>query len=329
MEWNNKTILLIGGTGSFGSRFLPLLIDKNPKTIRIYSRDEHKQSILLNTYGGVGKGNNLSGFIGDIRDKDRLKRAMEGVDIVIHCAALKQVQSCEYNPLETIKTNILGSMNIIDAALDNNVEKVLAISTDKAVSPLNLYGASKMCMERLMTTANSYRGTRKNTKFCSTRYGNVADSRGTIVPIWREMMRKKEALPITNVKATRFWIPMKDANKFVSDCIELMDYMDGGEIFVPKIASVNVMDVYQALTDGLHQFTVIGDRIGDKLHETLISKEEATHTVDIGDKYVIYPEEPHYSYRKPKGYSCAYTEGYTSENNEQKLPVQEIAKTLA
>lgn len=329
MEWQNKTILVIGGTGSFGSNFLPLLLEKKPKAIRIYSRDEHKQTILLNTYGGVGKGNNLSGFIGDIRDKDRLERACEGVDIIIHAAALKQVQSCEYNPLETIKTNVMGSMNIIDAALDNNVEKVLAISTDKAVSPLNLYGASKMCMERLIQTANAYRGTRKQTKFCCTRYGNVADSRGTIVPIWREMMRKKESLPITNVNATRFWIPMKDANKFVMDCIELMDYMDGGEIFVPKMASVNIMDVFQALTDGLHQFTIIGDRVGDKLHETLISKEEATHTVDIGDKYVIYPEEPHYSYRKPKGYACGYREGYASNTNEQKLSIKEIAQTLA
>jgi UDP-N-acetylglucosamine 4,6-dehydratase len=331
MEWQGKNVLITGGTGSFGSAFLPHLIAKKPRAIRIYSRDEHKQSILLNQYGGVGKGRsdiNISGLIGDVRDKDRLQRACEDIQVIIHACALKQVQSCEYNPLETIKTNVMGSMNIIDAALDNNVEKVLAISTDKAVSPLNLYGASKMCMERLMTTANSYRGTRKQTKFCSTRYGNVADSRGTIVPIWREMIRKKEALPITNVKATRFWIPMKEANKFVMDCIELMDYMDGGEIFVPKIASVNVMDVYQALTDGMSQFTVIGDRIGDKLHEVLISKEEATHTVDIGDKYIIYPEEPHYSYRKPKGYSIAYQSGYSSDINEQKLSVSQIKTTL-
>jgi UDP-N-acetylglucosamine 4,6-dehydratase len=328
MEWQDKVVLIAGGTGSFGSSFLPLLLEKCPKAIRIYSRDEHKQSILLNTYGGVGKGNNLSGFIGDIRDKDRLMRAMEGVDIVVHAAALKQVQSCEYNPLETLKTNVMGSMNIIDAALDNNVEKVLAISTDKAVSPLNLYGASKMCMERLMQTANAYRGLNRKTKFCCTRYGNVADSRGTIVPIWREMIRKKEALPITNVNATRFWIPMKEANKFVMDCVELMDYMDGGEIFVPKIASVNIMDVYQALTNGQSQFTIIGDRIGDKLHETLISKEEVTHTVDIGDKYIIYPEEPHYSYRKPKGYACAYRDSYSSDLNEQKLSVKDIVKSL-
>ena len=329
MDWSNKVVLVAGGTGSFGSNFIPLLLGKKPKGIRVYSRDEHKQSILLNKYGGVGKGNNLSGFIGDIRDRDRLQRAMEGVDIVVNASALKQVQSCEYNPLETIKTNIIGSMNIIDAALDNNVEKVLAISTDKAVSPLNLYGATKMCMERLMTTANAYRGLNRKTKFCSTRYGNVVASRGTIVPIWRDLMRTNHTIPITNVKATRFWIGMKEANQFVMECIELMDRMVGGEIFVPKMSTVNIMDVYQALTNGLSQFSVIGNRVGDKLHETLISKEEITHTVDIGDKFVIYPEEPQYSYTKPKGDACGYRDGYTSDSNEQKLSLKEIAQTLA
>lgn len=326
MVWENKIILLVGGTGSFGTSFLECLFEKSPRAIRIYSRDEFKQSLLLAKYKDKG---NLSGFIGDIRDKDRLSRAMEGVDLVIHCAALKQVQSCEYNPLETIKTNIIGSMNIIDTALDNNIDKVLGISTDKAVSPLNLYGATKMCMERLFSTANAYRGTKKQTKFCCTRYGNVVASRGTIVPIWREMIRNKQTVPITNPKATRFWIGMKEANKFIMDCIEYMDYIDGGEIFVPKMNSVNIMDVFQALTDGLHPFTVIGDRIGDKLHETLISREEIRHTVDMGDKYVIYPEDPHYFYRKPKGYECAYTEGYRSDNNKSFLGIDEIKQTLA
>ena len=326
MEWKNKTILLVGGTGSFGAAFLEILFEKTPNAIRVYSRDEYKQGLLLDKY----KGNiNFSGFIGDIRDKSRLTRAMEGVDIVIHCAALKQVQSCEYNPLETIKTNILGSMNVIDAALDNNVEKVLAISTDKAVSPLNLYGATKMCMERLMSTANSYRGMHKRTKFCSTRYGNVVASRGTIVPFWRELLRKKQPIPITNVKATRFWIGMKEANGFVAECVELMDLMGGGEIFVPKMSSVNIMDVFQALTNGLSTFTVIGDRVGDKLHETLVSREEVSHTVDVGNKYIIYPENPHYFYKKPQGYECAYRDGYRSDNNRNRLNVDQIKRTLA
>lgn len=322
MEWRDKVVLFIGATGSFGSNFLPLLLEKNPKVVRIYSRDEHKQSQLLSIY------KDISGFIGDIRDRDRLKRAMEGVDIVVHAAALKQVLSCEYSPLETIKTNIIGSMNIIDAALDNDVEKVLAISTDKAVSPLNLYGATKMCMERLMSTANAYRGAKRKTKFCSTRYGNVVASRGTIVPIWRTLIREKKVIPITNVNATRFWIGMKEANQFVMDCVELMDEMYGGEIFVPKMASVRVIDVYEALTDNLYPFTVIGDRVGDKLHETLISKEEITHTVDVGNKFIIYPQEPHYFYQKPKGYACGNTP-YSSDTNEQRLSVSNIKVTLA
>jgi len=325
VDWTNKVVLLVGGTGSFGSNFLPILLDKHPSAVRIYSRDEYKQSVLLAKHRD---GVNISGFIGDIRDKDRLQRAMEGVDIVVHCAALKQVQSCEYNPLETIKTNIMGSMNIIEASLDNNVEKVLAISTDKAVSPLNLYGATKMCMERLMTSANAYRGSHKRTKFCSTRYGNVVASRGTIVPMWREMMRTGDPLPITNVNATRFWIGMKEANEFVAQCVEDMDKMVGGEIFVPKIPSVNIMDVYRALTDGLSQFTIIGDRIGDKLHEALVSKEESKHTLEADDKFIIYPENPQYSYSKPKGDICGYPEGYTSDNNKKKLSVSEIKVTL-
>ena len=330
MEWQDKTILLIGGTGSFGSKFVDLLIAKNPLAIRIFSRDEHKQSKLLNQYGGVGNGNNLSGFIGDIRDKDRLQRAMEGVDIVIHCAALKQVQSCEYNPMETIKTNILGSMNIIDAALDHNVEKVLAISTDKAVSPLNLYGATKMCMERLFTSANSYRGTKKKTKFCCTRYGNVVNSRGTIVPLWRELKRTGGVIPITNAKATRFWIGMREANEFVAKCLDLMDKFDGGEIFVPKIPSVNIMDVYTALTGGLSDFTIIGNRVGDKLHETLVLKEEAPHTIDYGDGYVICPPAPHWEYKKRGNFICSYSDGgYCSDNNEHFLTIKEIEETLA
>ncbi len=328
MDWRDKTIMVIGGTGSFGSEFIPVLIEEcSPKAIRIYSRDEFKQGEILNKLGRGGV-NNLSGFIGDIRDKDRLNRAMEGVDIVVHCAALKQVQSCEYNPNETIKTNILGSMNIVDVALDNNVDKVIAVSTDKAASPLNLYGATKMCMEKLFTNANSYRGTKKKTKFCCTRYGNVVASRGTIVPMWRDKMYRKEPIPITNPQATRFWLGMREANEFVIDCVDMMSSLHGGEIFVPKIPSVKIMDIYQAVTDGLNDFTVIGDRVGDKLHETLVTKEEVRHTVDIGNKYIIYPEQPQYYYLKPNGIECMYRDGYRSDNNKMFLSVLEIKRTL-
>jgi len=324
MEWQEKTVLLVGGTGSFGTNFLKLLLEKKPKAIRIFSRDEHKQSILLNNHSGV----NLSGFIGDIREKSRLMMAMENVDIVVHAAALKQVQSCEYNPFETIKTNIIGSMNIIECALAHNVEKVIAISTDKAVSPLNLYGATKMCMEKLFTNANSYRGTKKKTKFCCTRYGNVVASRGTIVPIWREKLAKKERIPITNQDATRFWVGIKEANQFVAECIDLMDFLSGGEIFVPHIPSVRVMDVFWALAGKNYPLEIIGDRVGDKLHETLILKEEAPFTITMGNKYVVCPQAPRYRYEKPTGLKCPYTGGYTSDNNTRFLSVTEVQKTL-
>lgn len=325
MEWKDKVVLVIGGTGSFGSNFIPVLLKKNPHSVRVYSRDEHKQSELIRAYGSNSC---ISGFIGDIRDFRRLSRAMEGVDIVIHCAALKQVQSCEYNPLEAIKTNIIGSMNIIDAALDNNVDRVLAISTDKAASPLNLYGATKMCMERLFTAANSYRGKNRNTKFCCTRYGNVVASRGTIVPMWRTMLFEKKIIPITNPNATRFWIGMAEANQFVMECVEMMDKLGGGEVIVPRIPSVNVMDVYTALTDGLTQFSIIGDRVGDKLHETLVTKEEAKHTFIVDDKFVILPEDPKYAYIPPKGAVFEYQEGYRSDNNKETLSIDQIKVTL-
>lgn len=329
MIWANKTLLLIGGTGSFGTEFLKCLVGRyKPYAIRVFSRDEHKQTQLLNTYAGVGDGNNISGFIGDIRDKDRLMMAMQDVDIVIHAAALKQVQSCEYNPFETIKTNILGSMNIIECALANRVEKVLAISTDKAVAPLNLYGATKMCMERLFVHANNYRGAMKCTKFACTRYGNVADSRGTIVPVWRKILAKKGVISITNPKATRFWIRMRDANKFVLDVVENMSRNDGGEIYVPRMPSVNIMEVYEAVTDGLTTFNVIGDRIGDKLHETLILPEEIRHTVETDSGYIICPEEPHWQYKAPEGTAPGYREGYRSDNNQKRLSVEEIKETL-
>ena len=201
MQLTDKIVLVTGGTGSFGSNFIRNLLKVNPpKRIRIYSRDEHKQAELLNDeYFGCS----IDGFIGDIRDKERLRRAMDGVDIVIHAAALKRVQSCEYNPFETIKTNIIGSMNVVDCALDAKVEKVLAVSSDKAVAPLNLYGATKMCMEKLIINANNYRGKGK-TKFCCVRYGNVAGSKGSVVPYWRDLADKRIPIPINNVTAKPF-----------------------------------------------------------------------------------------------------------------------------
>lgn len=334
MSLNGKSILVTGGTGSFATHFIKALLQKHqPKVIRIYSRDEHKQTQFLNEYGGI-KGEShwpVRGFIGDIRDKDRLTRAMEGIDIVIHAAALKQVQSCEYNPLETVKTNIYGSQNVIEAALDNNVEKVLAISTDKAVSPLNLYGSTKMVMERLMTNANSYRGKNRRTKFAATRYGNVADSRGTVVHIWKSQIEKGEPISVTRLDATRLWITMREANQFVMDCVELMDELDGGEIFCPHIPSVTVEALKEAIVPDGYPVNMIGERVGDKVHEALITKEELKHTVFYKGKYVILPEEPAWSYARPIATSpnLDTTQDYTSGNNDKFLSPNEIRQTLS
>lgn len=329
MNWKDKTILITGGTGSFATNFIRYLIKHNkPKQIRIFSRDEHKQTQFLGNYGGIRgdrPGDILRGFIGDIRDIDRLRMAMQGVDIVIHAAALKQVQSCEYSPFETIKTNVMGAQNIIQAALENNVEAVIGISTDKAVSPLNLYGASKMCMERLFIAANAYRGTRR-TKFLCTRYGNVADSRGTVVHIWREQVERGEPVAVTNPDATRFWITMEEANKFVMEVVELTDYLCGGEVVAPMLPSITVDVLRQALVPKA-EVRIIGERIGDKLHELMVTKEELKHTVKHGNKLVVKPEDPSWPYIFT-GESHGLTEDYSSGTNTAYLTVADVCDTL-
>lgn len=331
---DGKRILITGGTGSFARNFLKhILSSHKPGTVRIYSRDEHKQTELLGEYGGIKGGPSNSpvrGFIGDIRDLDRLRMAMEGIDIVIHAAALKQVQSCEYNPLETIKTNIYGSQNVVQAALDCNVEKVLAISTDKAVAPLNLYGSTKMVMERLFTNANSYRGRNHRTKFACTRYGNVADSRGTVVHIWKSQISRGEPVSVTDFNATRFWLTMKEANQFVVDCVGLMDELDGGEIFCPRIPSVTVQSIFKAIVPEGYPHKEIGPRIGDKIHEDLILKEELPYTTLFRGKYVIMPQEPSWTYHAPIMIAPNLKQdvNFTSGNNEKYLDEHEIRETL-
>lgn len=324
MDFTNKVILVTGGSGSFGSNFIRhFLKARSPKRIRIYSRDEHKQADLLSDdyYGGI-----LDGFIGDVRDKDRLRRAMEGVDIVVHAAALKRVQACEYNPFETVKTNIIGSMNVVDCALDAGVEKVLAVSSDKAVAPLNLYGATKMCMEKLIINGNNYRGKGK-TKFCCVRYGNVAGSKGSVIPHWRELSAKKTPIQINNPNATRFWFDMKDVVSFATEVLEAMDYVSGGEIFVPKLPSVRIMDLFHAMFEH-HELTINGDRVGDKLHETMILADEMKHALDVGNKYIILPQDPHWSYTTPKGDNCNGRPSYASDTNTEFLSIKEIQERL-
>lgn len=324
MDFKEKTILITGATGSFGTNFIKNFLKLHtPKRIRIYTRDEHKQAALIEEYADK---NIIDGFIGDVRDKERLKRAMEDVDIVIHAAALKRVQSCEYNPFETVKTNIIGSMNVADCALDANVEYMLAVSTDKAVAPLNLYGATKMCMEKLLINSNSYRG-KKKTKISCVRYGNIAGSRGSVIPIWRDCMRKKKPFLITNPQATRFWFEIEEATKFVLGCLELMPEMSGGEIYIPKLPSTKLMDIYSAM-ETTQEFQIVGDRTGDKLHETMILKEEMKHTIDMGDRFVILPEEPKWEYNIPKGERCGDRESYRSDNNDWFYSIEEIKERL-
>lgn len=282
MILDNKTILITGGTGSFGQKFTEILLKKyNPKVVRIYSRDEYKHHRMSIKFSNHSK---IRFLVGDVRDKDRLERAMEGVDIVINAAALKQVPIIESNPLEAIKTNIIGAANVIDAALNKNVEKVIQLSTDKAVNPVNLYGATKLCAEKIFIQANSYSGKRK-TRFSCTRYGNVVGSRGSVIPVFLEQ-KKNGALTITDKKMTRFWITLEEGVDFV---IKSLEMMKGGEIFVPKIPSMKILDLADVLAPGA-KHKIIGIRPGEKIHELLLGSDEARHAVELKDFFVILPE---------------------------------------
>ena len=273
MDWKNKVILVTGGTGSFGKKFIDIMVKEyHPAKIIIYSRDELKQHEMR--VKGFDHPS-LRYFIGDIRDRDRLLRAMQGVNIVVHAAALKQVPACEYNPMEAIKTNILGSSNVIDAALDAGVEKVMALSTDKAVNPANLYGATKLAAEKLFIQSNAYAGN-KRTRFSCTRYGNVVGSRGSVVPVF---LKQKESgrVTLTDDRMTRFWLSLEQGVHFVIECIE---EMHGGEVFVPKIPSMKMIDLAKAIAPNA-RIEVIGIRPGEKLHEVLISEDEARTTIEL------------------------------------------------
>jgi UDP-N-acetylglucosamine 4,6-dehydratase len=283
MDWSNKVVLITGGTGSFGKKLTRILMDEyKPAKIIVFSRDELKQHEMR---AAGYDAPNLRYFIGDIRDSSRLKRAFEGVDIVVHAAALKQVPACEYNPMEAIKTNILGSSNVIDAALDTGVERVVALSTDKAVNPVNLYGATKLAAEKLFIQSNSYAGGRK-TRFSCVRYGNVVGSRGSVVPVFLRQ-RENGEITITDDRMTRFWISLEQGVRFVIRCTE---QMYGGEVFVPKIPSMSIIDLAKAIAPQA-KVNVIGIRPGEKLHEVLISEDEARTTVDMDDMYVVQPAE--------------------------------------
>ncbi len=317
MDWPNLAVLVTGATGSFGKKFVEVMLqDYHPRRLIIYSRDELKQHEMR--MSGFDHPS-LRYFIGDVRDVDRLRRAMNGVDVVVHAAALKQVPACEYNPIEAIMTNVMGARNVIDAALDTGVRKVMALSTDKAVNPINLYGATKLCAEKLFVQSNAYAGG-TGTRFSCVRYGNVVGSRGSVIPLFLEQ-RRNGKVTVTDRRMTRFWITLEQGVRFVIRCIE---QMQGGEVFVPKIPSTNIMDLVEAVAPGC-EVEYIGIRPGEKLHEVLISEDEARHTLELDDMFVIQPVHPwwfsgNWSGGKPlpDGFR------YTSDTNTQWLSVDDL-----
>ncbi len=310
-EWSQQSVLITGGTGSFGQKFVQLMMEEyHPRKIIIFSRDELKQHLMR--VAGLDHPN-LRYFIGDVRDASRLQRAFRDVDIVVHAAAMKQVPACEYNPIEAVATNITGGCNVIDAALDCGVNKVLAMSTDKAAAPLNLYGATKLVAEKLFVQGNAYRGT-EGTSFSCVRYGNVVGSRGSVVPLFQQQ-RKAGKVTLTDERMTRFWITLEQGVRFVISCIE---QMHGGEVFIPKLPSMNMMDLVHALAPGC-DIEVIGVRPGEKLHETMVTEDEAQQTVELEDRYVILPAHPWWNGNYPAGKRLPDGFSYSSDTNDRWL----------
>jgi UDP-N-acetylglucosamine 4,6-dehydratase (inverting) len=284
MDLSGTTILLTGGTGSFGNAFIARAAEHSPDvTIRVFSRDELKQSEMQAKYPQAA---NLRFFVGDVRNRSRLTRAMQGADIVIHAAAMKQVPACEYNPFEAVQTNILGAQHVVDAAIDTGVQKVVALSTDKAVNPVNLYGATKLCQEKIIVQGNAY-AAQSNTILSCVRYGNVVGSRGSVVPVFRQQLAAGR-LTITDERMTRFWITLPQAVDLVLFALE---HMVGGEVFIPKIPSMRITDLADAMAPGVER-DITGIRPGEKLHELLLTSDESRHSIDAGDVYVVLPEHP-------------------------------------
>ena len=321
--WKNKMILVTGGTGSFGKKFIKILLKEySIKRLVVYSRDELKQEEMRTIYGFQDK--RLRFFIGDVRDKNRLDRALVNIDIVVHAAALKQVPACEYNPIEAIRTNINGAENIINAAIDKGIQKVLALSTDKAVSPVNLYGATKLVAEKLFIQGNNYSNV-EWTKFSCVRYGNVVGSRGSVVPLFLHQ-KKNGAITITDTRMSRFWLTLEQGVRFVIRCIE---QMKGGEIFVPKIPSMKIYDLAKAIAPK-SKIKIIGIRSGEKLYETLISENEAPNTYEFNDMYIIKPtslfKEPKNSLWPKK--RIMKLERYDSSLNKKWLTAKQLMKMI-
>ncbi len=325
MDWSKLTILLTGGTGSFGRAFTEYVLTyKQPKKLIVFSRDELKQHEMQNDLRRKGfDEEQFRFFIGDVRDRGRLCRAMHGVNLVVHAAALKHVPACEYNPFEAVKTNILGAENIINAAIDSGVTKVVALSTDKAVNPVNLYGATKLCAEKLFIQGNAYAGV-GGTRFSCVRYGNVIGSRGSIVPLF-EAQRKSGRITVTDARMTRFWISLEQGVELVLRAAATGYGKEdrGGEIFVPKIPSMKITDLAAAVAPEC-RVEYVGIRPGEKLHESLISVDEARHTIDAGEHYVIQPENPAWRYSPWEGQALSDGFCYTSDLNGEWLSVEAL-----
>lgn len=323
---NDKIILITGGTGSFGKKMTQIVLENyKPKKLIIFSRDELKQFEMSQRWN-VRKYPCIRYFLGDVRDKDRLMMAFNNVDYVIHTAALKQVPAAEYNPEECIKTNILGAMNVIDAAICNNVKKVIALSTDKACNPINLYGATKLCSDKLFVAANVYSGFDR-THFAVVRYGNVLGSRGSVVPFFKERT-KTGVLPITDTRMSRFWITLDQGVHFVIKSLQLCR---GGEIFVPKIPSMKITDLATAIAPHCRQ-EIVGIREGEKIHETLIGEEDSRYTVEFKECYIIQPHlasrNKLVEYNNGKGRLCNEDFRYTSDTNSQWMTVEDLRRVI-
>jgi UDP-N-acetylglucosamine 4,6-dehydratase/5-epimerase len=316
-----SSILVTGGTGSFGKAFIQYALDNfDPRRIVIYSRDELKQYEARQLFADDPR---LRWFIGDIRDQDRLRRAMHEVDYVVHAAALKQVDTAEYNPFEYVKTNVVGSQNVVEAAIDAGVKKVVALSTDKASSPLNLYGATKLAADKLFQSANHYAASYE-TRFSVVRYGNVMGSRGSVIPFFRKLAAEGKPMPVTDSRMTRFWITLPQAVAFVVDSF---DQMQGGELYVPRIPSMKILDLVEAIAPGAETYE-IGIRPGEKLHEEMISLDDARRTLRLGDRYVVLPTIANWGFTPPEGEALPEGFAYQSDSNDLWLDAQGIRDIL-
>ena len=317
--FDSKSVLITGGSGSLGEALVRQLLDETDvRRIAIYSRDELKQFHMRSEFEDNSR---LRWFIGDIRDKDRLVRAMHGVDFVVHAAALKQVDTGEYNPMEFIKTNVLGSQNVIEASIDAGVRKVVALSTDKASSPINLYGATKLTADKLFIAANNYSQS-YGTSFCVVRYGNVMGSRGSVIPFFQNLASEGKPLPITDLRMTRFWISIDDAVKFVLDSFEIMQ---GGELYVPRIPSMKIVDLATAISPN-SEIVEIGIRPGEKLHEEMISAEDSRRTIQVSrNRFLVLPVVAEWNFNIPEGEVMKERTAYASDTNELWLDASGMA----